>query len=381
MTNEYMVNENIFYVCRMKLSQFDYILPKQLIAQKPCRPRDHSRLLVLDRCHKFTKDHKVISHHKFFEIERCLKRGDVLVFNDSKVIPARLFGHRENTGGKLEIFLLRQLNFNTWECLVGGRRTRVGLKLVFSKNLKGELIKKSDNQKWQIQFNKQGESLKEEIYKVGHTPTPPYIKPQASSVKQQYQTVYAKHEGSIAAPTAGFHFTKRLMSRLKQKGVQLEFLTLHVGLGTFAPVKTEKIENHKMHPEFAILNQSTCERLNQAKREGRRIIAVGTTSVRVLESIAKQVNIKHLKHQASSNSGRQASYILHPTSNNIDLFIYPGYKFKFVDALITNFHLPRSTLLMLASAFAGRSLIIKVYQEAIKKRYRFYSFGDAMLIV
>ena len=344
----------------MRLSLFDYKLPKNLIAQKPMRPRDNSRLLVLN------KRQKTISHHKFYEIEKFLNPGDVLVLNNSKVIPARLYGRREGTGGKLEIFLLRQLNTNTWECLVGGRRARVGLKLNFSKTLKGELLKKLDEQKWQIRFNKCGQSLEKEIYKIGQTPTPPYIKKQLTINNQQlaanYQTVYARHDGSVAAPTAGFHFTKRLLNKLKKKGVQFEFLTLHVGLGTFAPVKTQKIENHKMHPEFAVLNKSTCTRLNKAKKEGRRIITVGTTSVRVLESVAnKKAQLK-------------------PTTQDINLFIYPGYKFKFTDCLITNFHLPKSTLLMLVSAFASRPLILKVYQQAIKKKYRFYSFGDAMFI-
>ncbi|MBU4331939.1 tRNA preQ1(34) S-adenosylmethionine ribosyltransferase-isomerase QueA [Patescibacteria group bacterium] len=362
----------------MKLSLFDYKLPKNLIAQCPTRPRDHSRLLVLDRTTKET------SHCKFYEIEKFLQKGDILVLNNSKVIPARLYGRREGTGGKLEIFLLRQLNSNTWECLVGGRRARVGLKLKFSKTLKGELFKKSDEQKCLptkalakagvIKFNKRGQSLKKEIYKIGHTPTPPYIKSaspmagrQASSVKQDYQTVYAKVEGSVAAPTAGFHFTKRLINRLKKKGVQFEFVALHVGLGTFAPVKTQNIEDHKMHPEFAILDKDTCKRLNQAKKQGQRIIAVGTTSVRVLESatVKRKNKTSGLRPQASCP---------------VNLFIYPGYKFKFVDCLITNFHLPKSTLLMLVSAFAGRPLIMKEYQEAIKRKYRFYSFGDAMFI-
>lgn len=350
----------------MKLSQFNYILPKNLIAQHPRRPRDHSRLLILNR------QTKKISHHKFYEIEKYLKKGDVLVLNNSKVIPARLIARREKTNGKLEIFLLRQLTPNTWQCLVGGRRAHPNLKLNFSKTLKGELVKKFDQSRWQVKFNKSGQSLKKEIYKIGHTPTPPYIKPQTfkpssdSSISRDYQTIYAKHEGSVAAPTAGFHFTKKLLTRLKKKGVQIVFITLHVGLGTFAPVKTKNIKDHKMHPEFAIINKSTAQRLNKAKKQGRRIIAVGTTSVRILESAAKKQN---------------TSYILHPTSNNINLFITPGYKFKFTDALITNFHLPCSTLLMLVSALAGRPLILKTYKQAIKKKYRFYSFGDAMFII
>lgn len=354
----------------MKLSLFDYNLPKNLIAQCPASSRDHSRLLVLD------KKTKKISHRKFYEIEKYLNKGDVLVFNDSKVIPARLYGYREITGGKVEIFLLRQIGSNIWECLAGGGRARDGLKLKFSPTLKGELVKKSNSQNWTIKFNKSGPSLKKEIYKIGHTPIPPYIKPQtsnissrqASSFKQSYQTIYAKREGSVAAPTAGFHFTNNLLNRLKRQGVQLEFLTLHVGLGTFAPVKAENIEDHQMHPEFAALDKATCARLNQAKLEGRRIIAVGTTSVRVLESaIVKTEN--------------NPSSLMPNPSSLINTFIYPGYKFKFVDAMITNFHLPKSTLLMLVSAFAGRQLTLKIYKEAIRKKYRFYSFGDAMFVI
>ncbi|NQU77821.1 tRNA preQ1(34) S-adenosylmethionine ribosyltransferase-isomerase QueA [Candidatus Falkowbacteria bacterium] len=355
----------------MKLSLFNYNLPKKLIAQTPARPRDHSRLLVLD------KDSKKISHHKFFEIENFLKKGDVLVLNNSKVIPARLFGYRETTGGKLEIFLLRQLKPNTWECLVGGSRARVGLKLNFSKTLQGELIKKMENPStwlrtggsWKIEFNKKGENLKSQIYKIGHTPTPPYIKQNNSrdshdsSISRAYQTIYAKPEGSIAAPTAGLHFTRHLIARLKKKGVQIEFVTLHVGLGTFAPVKSKNIEDHKMHPEFATLAKTTAKRLNRAKKQGQRIIAVGTTSVRILES-------------ASNTKG-----VLKPLAQDVNIFIKPGYRFKFTDALITNFHLPKSTLLMLVSALTSRPLILKTYQQAVSKKYRFYSFGDAMLII
>ncbi|PIY96158.1 MAG: tRNA preQ1(34) S-adenosylmethionine ribosyltransferase-isomerase QueA [Candidatus Kerfeldbacteria bacterium CG_4_10_14_0_8_um_filter_42_10] len=345
----------------MKLKLFDFPLPKKHIAQKPVSPRDRSRLLVLDR-----KNGK-IAHHQFHEIENFLNFGDVLVLNNSKVIPARLWGKKE-TGGKIEVFLLNKMSIQVWEVLIGGKGRKIGLKINFPHGLKGEIIKSKQNGIWQVRFNIGGKKFQSILNEVGEAPTPPYIKQKSNLEK--YQTVYAKKEGSVAAPTAGFHFTSKLINRLKKKGIQFEFVTLHVSFGTFQPVKEENIEEHKMHPEFAEVKKEVLERLVKAKSEGRRIVAVGTTSVRVLESMARGFG-----QRAQSAKPRAQSF-----SGWINLFIYPGYKFKFVDALITNFHLPKSTLLMLVSAFASRKKIIKAYETAKKKKYRFYSFGDAMFI-
>lgn len=349
----------------MLVSDFGYHLPKNLIAQKPIKPRDQSRLLVLNR------QGKKISHHHFFELGQFLKRGDVLVLNNTKVFPARLIG-RKVTGGKIEVFLLKRINGQIWECLLGGHGRGEKLKINFNKNLKGEIInpvreinfsngvKKPSDGVWQIKFNCGGKKLEKIINQIGQTPTPPYIKTPAN--KNDYQTIYAKKTGSVAAPTAGFHFTKKLINQLKKQGIQFEFVTLQVGYGTFQPIKVKKIEEHKMHPELAILDCQTAEKLNQAKKQGRRVIAVGTTTVRVLESFADK--------NGRLKAGRK----------DTNIFIYPGYKFRFIDALITNFHLPQSTLLMLVSALVGRKLILKTYQTAVRKKYRFYSFGDAMMI-
>ena len=327
---------------KLTLNQFNYNLPASLIAQTPKTPRDHSRLLLLH------KKNKTIQHKKFFNIIDQLQAGDVLVFNNSKVIPARLHGNKQ-TGGKVEVFLLNKLKAaNTWQCLVKGK-VKPDIVINFAKKFQGKIIKKYSDGVCEIKFNKKN------IISIGETPTPPYIK-KKSNLKQ-YQTVYAKHEGSVAAPTAGFHFTKPLLNKLEKKGVQLEYITLHVGLGTFAPVKESNIKKHKMHSELATISKTTSKRLKQAKKQKRRIIAVGTTSVRTLEAM-------------NLNSG----------SKFTDIFIYPGYKFKNVDAMITNFHLPKSTLLMLVSAFADTKTIKKAYAQAIAKKYRFYSFGDAMFI-
>lgn len=341
----------------MKLSDFNYKLPIELIAHKPLSPRDSSRLMIINR-----KKSKA-EHKKFYNIIDYLKEGDVLVLNDTKVFPARLVGKRQETGGRVEVFLLKKEK-EFWEVLIGNRRKKIGQIIEFKKNLQCEIIKQMDDSVWLVKFNKTGKELERLIDELGQVPTPPYIKvkDRGLSIKDRYQTVYAEHRGSVAAPTAGFHFTKQLINKLKKKGVQFEFITLHVGFGTFEPVKVDNIKKHKMHSELATLDRVTAKRLNQAKKEGRRIIAVGTTTVRALESFYRN---KKLKSQ----------------SKWIDTFIYPGYKFKFIDGLITNFHLPKSTLLMLVSAFVGREEIFKVYQEAIKKKYRFFSFGDAMLII
>lgn len=339
----------------MKLKSFDYHLPKNLIAQKPTKSRDSAGLMVINR------KLKSINHHKFHQLPEFLKPGDVLVLNDTKVFAARLIGKKE-TGGKIEIFLLRPDKKN-WQVLIGGKGRKEDTTILFARGLKAQILKKNSDQTWQVHFSCSNKKLMEIVNKIGEAPTPPYIKKKSNLT--DYQTVYAKHSGSVAAPTAGFHFTKKLLGQIKKQGVQIEYVTLHVGLGTFEPVRTNKIEEHKMHAEYAILNKSTTQRLNKAKKEGHRIIAVGTTSVRVLEACSKK---------------KTTDYQLQTTNSYINAFIYPGYKFKIVDAMITNFHLPKSTLLILVSAFAGTSFIKKAYQRAIQKKYRFYSFGDAMFI-
>ena len=328
-------------------SDFDYYLPQERIGQKPIKPRDSARLLILDR-----KSGK-LEHKIFSDLSELLGKDDVLVLNNSKVIPARLNGKKE-TGGKVEIFLLKGRGGNVWECLVGGK-VKIGQKIFLQKNIWGEIIEKKD-QINSIRFN----CSKAKLFSLGSTPTPPYVKKKAKL--EDYQTIYAKSLGSVASPTAGLHFTKRLLDKLKKKGVKIEYLTLHVGMGTFAPVKSENILEHKMHSEFAVIDAKTVKRLNSYKAQGKRIMAVGTTSVRTLEAFT------------NSNQRIKAG------EKWVDIFIYPGYKFKFVDSIITNFHLPKSTLMMLVSAFATLPLIKKSYSEAIRRKYRFYSFGDAMMI-
>jgi S-adenosylmethionine:tRNA ribosyltransferase-isomerase len=334
-----------------RLSSYDYNLPKNLIAQEPLSNREQAKLLVLNKMTGATT-----SRH-FFDLPKILKAGDVLVFNNSKVIPARLNGKKE-TGGQVEIFLLtkqqRQVG-NYWHCLIGGK-VNAGQEIFLDNKVIAVPLEKIDNKVWLVKFSVNDQKL----FSVGEVPLPPYIK--KKSKMSDYQNVYAKSEGSVAAPTAGLHFSQQLLKKLKEQGVQLEFVTLHVGLGTFLSVETEDILEHKMHSEWAELDQTTAQRLNSAKQEGRRIIAVGTTAVRVLESF-------------SNNKGQ-----IKASNGWLDIFIYPGYQFKFVEALITNFHLPKSTLLMLVSAFAGREQILQAYQEAIAKKYRFFSFGDGMLI-
>jgi len=354
----------------MKLSEFDFNLPKNLIAQKPASPRDVCRLMVLNR------EKQLVSHERFYNLGKYLRRGDVLVLNNSKVLPARLIG-KKATGGKVEILLLKQISSAAWECLVGfvPLAKQVGLKIKFGKKLSGEIIKRAGDTAV-IKFNLSGAKLMEQILKIGQPPTPPYIKRLAKSA--EYQTVFAEKLGSVAAPTAGMHFTKSLMNKLKKMGVQIEYITLHVGLGTFQPVKENDITMHKIHSEYFGLDKKTAERLNNAKCAGRRIIACGTTTVRVLEHCSK---LFPERSEAQSKGLRQAQAIIKTQIGETNIFIYPGYKFKFIDAMITNFHVPKSTLIMLVAAFAGKEFIDKAYQVAIKKKYRFYSFGDAMLII
>lgn len=360
------------------VKDFNYDLPSELIAQKPTRPRDRSRLLLLD------KKNGDIEHRHFFEIIDQLRKGDVLVLNNSKVFPARLLGHKAETGGAIEIFLHKKINDESkirvgkpkheiWECLVGGR-VKEGLKIEFAKSTLAATINKNNNDgTWQVEFNLIGEKFWQAIEKIGLVPLPPYIKRdhRVASDSRNYQTVFADpHKvGSAAAPTAGLHFTKSLLKKIKAKGVKIETVTLHVGLGTFAPVKTEKITEHKMHSEFAEISARAAKDILAAKKAGRRIIAVGTTSCRTLESADWQKFAAQLKADK-----------LKPQAFWTEIFIYPGYRFKVVDALITNFHLPKSTLLMLVSALAGKSHIDEAYRQAVSSGYRFFSYGDAMFI-
>jgi len=346
----------------VRLSDFDYSLPQELIAQTPIESRDQARLMVLDRSDGSLK------HHKFLDVVDYLRAGDVLVFNNSRVIPARLSGRRLDSGGKLEIFLLRKLDGNTWETLVRpGRRVQIGTGIEISGNsvsgedirITGEATGLGEGGTRIIRF-----SDATRLPELGKIPLPPYIHlPLADP--ERYQTVYADVEGSVAAPTAGLHFTAGLIDRIKNKGVHCLFVTLHVGLDTFRPVKEDNPLEHHIHREYGLLSETVAGELSQAKAEGRRIIAVGTTSVRLLEAVA----------QASGPAEISAF------AGWVSLFILPGYQFKVVDALVTNFHLPRSTLLMLVSALGGKELIDRAYREAIAQQYHFYSFGDAMLIL
>lgn len=331
-------------------------MPEELIAQHPVEPRDTSRLLTLD---KITGE--VVHKAHFYELLEELNAGDVLVFNDTKVIPARLYGQRAESGGKVEVLLLTPAGESFWECLVKpGKKCPIGQVIVFDERLKGIVTDKTDFGGRIIKFECTG-VFDEVIQDIGEMPLPPYIHEKLED-KDRYQTVYAKEKGSAAAPTAGLHFTPELLEKIKAKGVEMEFVTLHVGLGTFRPVSADSIEDHQMHSEFYVVHKDTADRINAAKAAGRRIVAVGTTSVRTLES-------------ASTEEG-----VLQATSGWTQIFIYPGYKFKMVDALVTNFHLPQSTLLMLISALAGREHCLAAYEEAVRERYRFFSFGDAMFI-
>lgn len=345
-----------------KTSDFFYNLPPELIAQKPLRPRDHSRLLVLD------KKTGALQHQHFYDIINYLRPEDLLVLNNSKVFPARLIGKKEITGGQVEIFLHKKEAKDIWECLIGGR-IKIGMVIILSSRLKAEIIKDNQDGTWLVKFNLSDNKFFTEINKIGQVPLPPYIKrsKQLASDKNNYQTVFADNHkiGSAAAPTAGLHFTKSLLKKIKAKGIKIEFVTLHVGLGTFAPVKVEKITDHKMHSEFASVSRKTIKSILETRRRGGRVIAVGTTSCRTLESLAWE-KIKE------ATSKEQSFWT--------DIFIYPGFKFQVVDALITNFHLPSSTLMMLVSALGGKKNLDHAYQEAVAQKYRFFSYGDAMFI-
>ena len=337
----------------MLVTDFDYELPRELIAQHPMEPRDHSRLLVVN------KDDGTIEHKHFYDLIEYLHPGDVLVFNDTRVIPARLHGFKD-TGAHVEVFLLTRKNTTDWEVLVRpGKKLQVGAKINFSEELSCEVIDHTDFGGRVVRFAFVG-IFEEILDRLGETPLPPYITAPLED-KERYQTVYSRERGSAAAPTAGLHFTKELLQRIKEKGCEEVFVTLHVGLGTFRPVSEEKIEDHKMHKEFYTVSQEAADAVNKAKAEGRRIIAVGTTSVRTLEAACKDGKL-----QAGGNW--------------TNIFIYPGYKYQLVDALVTNFHLPQSTLLMLVSALSTREIMLNTYKVAVEEKYRFFSFGDAMFI-
>ncbi len=339
----------------MKTSDFDYNLPEELIAQTPIKNRDHSRLLVMDR------KTGELTHRTFSDIIDYLNPGDVLILNNTKVLPARLIGHKEDTDAVIEALMLKDLGNDTWECLSKpARRVKIGTIVKFSDELKAECTFVGEDGIRHFKFIYNGIFL-EILDRLGEMPLPPYIHEKLKD-KDRYQTVYAKEIGSAAAPTAGLHFTKDLLNKIKEKGILVEEITLHVGLGTFRPVEVEDVNNHKMHSEFYSMSREVADVLNKAKKDGRRIISVGTTTTRTLETIM------NLYGEFKETSGWT------------DIFIYPGYEFKAIDALITNFHLPKSTLVMLVSAFSSKENILNAYNEAVKEKYRFFSFGDAMFI-
>lgn len=342
----------------MDINLFDYDLPNEQIAQFPTAKRDESKLLVIDR----KKD--IVNHEHFYDILDYIETGDCLVLNNSKVIHARLIGIKEKTGATIEIFLIKQLKDNNWEALIKpAKRLKPGDTVIFSENFKAELIDEAGDGLRIIKFHYEGIFM-EKLSELGKMPLPPYIKRPADDIDDgRYQTVYSKVEGSVAAPTAGLHFTKELLRRAEEKGIEIVYLTLHVGIGTFKPVKADKIEDHFMHEEFYEVSEDAARKINETKSSGGRIICVGTTSVRTIESIA-------------DHKGR-----VYAGTGETDIYIYPGYKFKTVDAVITNFHLPKSTLLMLVSAFYDREKVLEIYKTAIDKDYRFFSYGDAMLIL
>ena len=339
----------------MLLSDFDYELPEELIAQAPVEPRNASRLMVLDPVEK------KVEHRRFFELQEFLSPGDTLIFNDTRVIPARLIGRKDPTGARVEVLLLRRIEGDTWETLVKpGKKALHGTVIRFSDELFCKVTGHTDFGGPLGTFHYQG-IFEEILDRLGETPLPPYIHEKLEN-RERYQTVYSRESGSAAAPTAGLHFTPEQMENLRKLGVNLGFLTLHVGLGTFRPVKTERIEDHVMHSEYYSIGEDTVKLIRETKAAGKRVVAVGTTSIRTLESAAVA------KNEIYGKSGETS------------IFIYPGYEFKIVDAVITNFHLPKSTLIMLISAFAGREFTLAAYREAVREKYRFFSFGDAMFI-
>ncbi len=346
----------------MRLQDFEYTVPTELIAQQPIEPRDHSRLFYYER-RQDSSDHDV-----FCNIDQYLGSGDVLVFNNTKVFPARLLG-KKVTGGEVEVFLLRDFGGGMWQVMLDGARRTIGTEITIAPGFSCEVVSRGIGSVWMVQFSVSSERLWELIYAYGTVPLPPYI--QKATTLNAYQTSYAQHVGSVAAPTAGFHFTPALIQKLQANGVGIEYVTLHVGLGTFAPVYEEDITQHHIHAEWSAIDEVTATRLNHAKQANKRIIAVGTTSVRTLEHFTDRDDLLHAGHDWTS------------------LFIYPGYEFKFIDGMITNFHVPRSSLMMLVAAFltdqadpqSGIKKLQELYQQAIEMQYRFYSYGDAMLLV
>lgn len=340
----------------MNVKDFDFYLPEELIAQHPLEKRDTSRLMVLD------KETGEIEHKVFHDIVEYLNPGDTLVLNNTRVMPARLIGEKEGTGGKIEFLLLKRVDKDQWECLAKpGKSARVGRKFIFGEGkLSAEVIEVKENGNRIVEFHYDG-IFEEVLDSLGEMPLPPYIHERLED-RERYQTVYSKENGSAAAPTAGLHFTNQLLDQIKEKGIKVVYLTLHVGLGTFRPVKVENLEEHEMHSEFYMLSKESADIINETKRRGGRIISVGTTSTRTLETIGDENGF--VKEQ----------------SGWTNIFIYPGYKFKVVDNLITNFHLPESTLIMLVSTLAGKENVMNAYKTAVKEKYRFFSFGDAMFI-
>ena len=348
----------------MKITDFDYNLPEELIAQKPVDKRDSSRLLVVHR------DSGKIEHKHFYDIINYLNPGDLMVLNNSKVLPARLFGEKEGTGAKVEFLLIKRIEGDRWETMVRpGRRLKPGDSVMFCQSplLRADIVDYGADGTRIVEFEYEGIFM-ERLEEVGSMPLPPYIERSSEEDdKDRYQTVYCKDEGSVAAPTAGLHFTEELLAKAQEKGVELAYVTLHVGIGTFRPVKVERVEDHSMHFEEYHISEESARAINRAKAEGRRIISVGTTSTRTVESAAYYDEERGCM-QVKEGSG------------STGIFIYPGYEFKIIDSLITNFHLPKSTLLMLISALYDREKILDVYEEAIRERYRFFSYGDAMFI-
>lgn len=343
----------------MKTTDFDYELPQERIAQTPVEPRDSSRLLVYHR------DSGLREHRIFRDLPQYLRKGDLLVINQTKVIPARIFGKKDGTGGTVEVLLLRRVEENLWETLVGGKRLFTGKKIIFSDELTAEIVDQYEGSRRLLRFNG---DLDEYVIRTGQMPLPPYIHTRLED-PDRYQTVYAKDTGSAAAPTAGLHFTDRLMDELREMGVQFAGVTLHVGLDTFAPVTEDDPEEHHIHTEWCEVTEETASLINNTVRNGGRVISVGTTSARTLETAA----------QAAIRAGSSERVI--PFCGQTNIFILPGYEFKGIDGIITNFHLPKSTLIMMISAFAGRENVLSLYKEAIELKYRFFSFGDAMLIL
>ena len=341
----------------MKVSDFNYELPKELIAQHPYDKRDEARLMVLD------KRNQSIEHKVFKDIIDYLNPGDCLVRNNTKVIPARLYG-KKDTGANVEFLLLKRIENDIWEAMVRpGQKLKSGSKVVFGDGLlKATVLEVLENGNRKVEFEYEG-IFNEILDQIGLMPLPPYITEATREDNEKYQTVYAKYDGSAAAPTAGLHFTESLLEKIKEKGIEIANVTLHVGIGTFRPVKVENVEEHEMHSEHYYIKKEDAEKINFAKRTGHKVISVGTTSCRVLESVADE------------------NGMVKETEGDTSIFIYPGYKFKCIDSLITNFHLPESTLIMLVSSLAGKDFIMKAYEEAVKQRYKFFSFGDAMLIL